>query len=482
MDALWRQLVRNDRLELHLAGQSEDAIRKTLDARYADLSRRAHALRADEVVGAFANAFATSIDPAAAYYAPRDPQWSLAIDPSLVGIGMLVKREGPFVVVQSVVPGGPAARGDVHPGDRILAIGSGESGDWTDVVGARVDNVVEGMRGKPGTVSRLRLGSPAGARRDVALTRAPIQLADEVATRSLVVAGDRRIGVVTLPGFYLDFAAAQRGDPDARSSVGDVRRLLRELQAQGVDGVLLDLRGNGGGSLMESVEMAALFVGRAPVVQVRESGGRVSVESGSADAVWKGPVAVLVDEQSAAASEIFAAALQDHGRGVVLGARTFGRGSVQNLIDLDRIPTRNGERFGKVKITIADFYRADGRAIEGVGVAPDVPLPDARAADLRAGMHAEGKRIAAAPDFHPAVATPAGAVSVLEADPAYRAWRERWSRTRDIAAANALSLDAPTRRAAFAREHEDAQAARVRDDALQAAATVFAGGLGDKAH
>jgi carboxyl-terminal processing protease len=281
--------------------------------------------------------------------------------------------------------------------------------------------------------------------------------------------------VITLPAFYLDFEAQRRGDPAARSAVADVRRLLQELRAEHADGVILDLRGNGGGSLVQSVEMAGLFVGRRPVVQIREGGGRVSVESGDADVAWTGPVAVLVDEQSAAASEIVAAALQDHGRGPVLGARTFGRGSVQNLLDLDRLS--GAAKYGKLKITLAEFFRIDGRAIEGIGVAPDVALPDAQAAAVRVGMKGEGKRIAAVPAFEAAtIAKPS--VAALAADPAVAAWRERWLRARTVHTANALALDAPTRRTAIERERQDAQAARERDDALQAAVAVFAGSLG----
>lgn len=473
LDDTWRRLVRNDRLELHLAGQPEDAIRRTLDARYVDQARRAGEVRSSEVFGAFANAFAVAVDPDASYYTPTDARWSLQVDAGQAGVGIVMRRDAAFAVVQSVVPGGPAEIGGVRPGERVLAIAE-KSGEWTDTVGVRLDTIVLGMRGKAGTPLRLRLGSASGEAREVALTRASVKLADEVAVQSVTAVAGRRIGVITLPAFYVDFEAASRGDADARSAAADVAGLLRDLQAQDVDGVLLDLRGNGGGALLQSVELAGLFLGRRPVVQIRQAGSEVSVQSGSAEAVWSGPLAVLVDSQSAAASEIVAAALQDYGRAVVMGERTFARGSVQSMMDLGRINPGSG---GFVTFTVAEFFRVDGRAIEALGVAPDLPLPDAAAGVREGAGSAAARRIPAAPGFQAPSAPPRPESAAASGDPALSAWRERWQRARALEAANAVALDAPTRRAAIAREQADAEAARGRDDALQAAAAAFAAGL-----
>jgi len=478
LDETWRRLVRNDRLELHLAGQSDEEIGRTLDARYADLLRRMRELRADEAFATFADAYVSAVDSAGDYHAPREPLNNLGVDPERIGVGMTVSRDFPFSVVQGVVPGGPADLAGVRPGERIVAI-SEETGGWTDTVGQRMDAVVLLLRGRAGTHVRLRLVSPAGAAREVQLTRAAVTLADEVATASIVAAGIRRIGVIKLPAFYLDYEARRRGEADARASATDVARLLGELQTSGVDGVLLDLRGNGGGALTESVEIAALFVGRRPIVQIREGGGRATVQSGAAKAVWKGPLAVLVDSQSAAASEIVAAALQDHGRATVLGERTFGRGTVQSLVDLAQLPGKDASFGGMVKFTIAEFFRVDGRSIETVGVEPDAPLPEASAAAPPADVAPAARRIPAAPDFESPPARPKPASTAIADDPTLAAWRDRWQRARAVRSANEVALDATTRRAAIASEQADVEAAGARDDALQAAALVFAGELGN---
>jgi carboxyl-terminal processing protease len=473
LDETWRRKVRNDRLELHLAGQSDEAIGRTLEARYTDQARRVGELESTEVFGAFANAFAVAVDPAASYSTPGEARLSMQVDASLVGVGIFIERAFPFAVVHSVVPGGPADIGGVRPGERVLAIAE-DPGAWTDTVGVRLDTIVLGLRGKAGTRLKLRLGSASGGAREVALTRAPVKLADEVAVSSVVTVGGRRVGVITLPSFYVDFEASRRGDPQARSSVADVAGLLRQMQGQDVQGVLLDLRGNGGGALLQSVEMAGLFLGRRPVVQIRQAGGDVSVEAGTADAVWSGPLAVLVDGQSAAASEIVAAALQDHGRAAVLGERTFARGSVQSVMDLARMNSGGG---GMLQFTVADFFRLDGRAIETLGVEPDLSLPDAAAGAPQAAGSAGAGRIPAAPGFQPKAVRPALAASATAGDPAVLAWQERWQRARTLQAANVVALDAATRRAAIAREQADGDAARGRDDALQAAAAVFAASL-----
>ncbi|MCX7034542.1 MAG: S41 family peptidase [Arenimonas sp.] len=473
LDEVWRGKVRNDRLELYLSGQSEDSIRRTLDARYAGLALQVGQVESMDVFGAFANAFAVAADPAGFYYTPGEARSSLQVDASLVGVGIVLKRDFPFAVIQSVVPGGPADIEGVRPGERLLALAQ-EPDAWTETVGVRLDGIVLDLRGKAGTKLWLRLGSASGEVRELALVRASVKLADEVAAQSVITVRGHRIGVITLPAFYADFEAILRGDPDARAAVADVAALLDELKDQDVQGVLLDLRGNGGGALMQGVGVAGLFLGRRPVVQIRQAGGEISVEAGDADAVWTGPLAVLVDSQSAAASEIVAAALQDHGRAAVLGERTFARGSVQSLVDLGRMNPQAG---GLAQFTVADFFRVDGRAVESLGVEPDLPLPDAAAVAPRAAASAGVGRIPAAPGFQPPAVRPRRDALVTVGDPMFTAWRARWQRAQALQASNAVALDAPTRRAAIARERADAEAASVRDDALQAAAAAFSASL-----
>lgn len=381
LNDIWRKYVKNDVLRLKLAGRSQEEIRKTLDKRYAQLASRVGELRGDDVFESFMNAYATSIDPHTSYMSPRSAEnFNMQMRLSLEGIGAVLQRQEEFVVLRTLVPGGPAAMsGKLKVGDRVTAVGQGDKGPMTDVVGWRIDDVVDLIRGNKGTKVRLDV-LPADAGMDgqhklVVLTREKVKLEEQAASKSIINAGNKRIGVITLPGFYMDFEAARRGDTDYRSATRDVARLLGELKAQKVDGVVVDLRDNGGGSLVEAVELTGLFIDKGPVVQVRESGGRVQVESDEdAGVAWDGPLAVLVNRSSASASEIFAAAVQDYGRGLIIGEPTFGKGTVQNLIDLDRW-TKRAPEFGQVKLTVAQFFRVDGATTQHVGVVPEIQFP-----------------------------------------------------------------------------------------------------------
>ncbi|PZO07527.1 MAG: tail-specific protease [Lysobacteraceae bacterium] len=382
LDAAWLKYVKNDALRLKLAGRSQEEIRKTLGKRYAGISERVHELRADDVFETFMNAYATSIDPHTSYMSPRSAEnFNMQMRLSLEGIGAVLQRQEEFVVIRTIVPGGPAGTGGkLKVGDRVVAVGQGGSGPMTDVVGWRIDDVVALIRGKKGTQVRLDV-LPAEAGTDakptaIAIVRDKVKLEEQAAQKRVIDVDGRRIGVIELPTFYLDFEAKRRGDKDARSATVDVARLLRELRAEKVDGVVVDLRDNGGGSLVEAVELTGLFIDTGPVVQVRETGGRVSIESDDMGGVaWDGPLAVLVNRSSASASEIFAAAIQDYGRGLIIGEPTFGKGTVQSLIDLDRFPRKDDVRFGQVKLTVAQFYRVDGGTTQHAGVVPDLQFP-----------------------------------------------------------------------------------------------------------
>jgi carboxyl-terminal processing protease len=382
LNEIWRKYVKNDALRLKLAGRSQDEIRKTLDKRYATLGSRVHELRGDDVFENFMNAYATSIDPHTSYMSPRSAEnFNMQMRLSLEGIGAVLQRQDEYVVIRTIVPGGPVSLGGkIKVGDRVSAVGQGDKGPMTDVVGWRIDDVVDQIRGKKGTKVRLDV-IPAdvgvdGPHKLVTIVRDKVKLEEQAASKSIIDVGGKHIGVITLPGFYLDFEAARRGDADARSATSDVARLLGELKAQRVDGVVMDLRENGGGSLVEAVELTGLFIDKGPVVQVRESGGRVQVESDDQRGVaWDGPLAVLVNRSSASATEIFAAAIQDYGRGLIVGEPTFGKGTVQNLIDLDRWPTKQGAQFGQVKLTIAQFFRIDGDTTQHAGVVPEIQFP-----------------------------------------------------------------------------------------------------------
>jgi carboxyl-terminal processing protease len=388
LDALWKQSVKNDWLRLKLAGKQPDEIRKTLDKRYANLLDSINELKGEEVFQSFLNAYAGVIDPHTDYMTPRSAtNFNMQISNSLEGIGAVLFKQDDMVVVREMVPGGPALRsGKLKPGDRIVGVGQGASGEMKDVIGWRTDDVVDLIRGAANTQVRLDVVA-AEAPLDskparVLLTRAKVRLEDARAkaeTITLPASGGepaRRIGVIKLPGFYQDVEARRRRDGDYASATRDVARMLAQFREQKMDGVVLDLRGNGGGSLSEAIELTGLFIDQGPVVQVRESGGRVSVENDRKPGVaWDGPLAVLVNRGSASASEIVAGAIQDYGRGLVIGETTFGKGTVQNMVDLDRWPANEEARFGQVKLTIAQFFRPGGSSTQNKGVVPDVRFP-----------------------------------------------------------------------------------------------------------
>jgi len=388
LDQVWRKSVMNDWLRLKLAGKEPAEIRKTLEKRYAQLARSVDQLKGEDVFSLFLNAYTASIDPHTDYLNPRTAEnFNQAMSLSLEGIGAQLQRQEDVVVVREIIPGGPAAMdGTLKAGDRIVGVGQGKSGAIEDVVGWRIDDVVAKIRGAKGTQVRLEY-IPAengidGEHRTVTLTRARVQLSEQAAKSKLynIPAQEglpaRKIGVIELPTFYQDFEGRRRNGTDYTSATRDVADLLARFKEQKVDGVVLDLRNNGGGSLDEAVQLTGLFIDRGPVVQVRESGGRVSVNSDNKPGVaWDGPLAVLVNRGSASASEIFAGAMQDYGRALIIGETTFGKGTVQNLVDLDRWPTSEGPRFGHVKLTIAQFFRIEGGSTQHKGVVPDIAYP-----------------------------------------------------------------------------------------------------------
>jgi carboxyl-terminal processing protease len=287
-----------------------------------------------------------------------------------------------------IIPGGSAQRnGELKATDRIIAVGQGKSGEMVDVVGWRLDDVVALIRGPQGSFVRLQIqpgkATADAAERVLVLPRAKITLESQAAKKELrTIERDGRklrVGVITVPSFYQDFDARTAGNDDYRSTTRDVQKLLQEFEAEGgIDGLVLDLRENGGGHLNEAISLVNLFVDRGPVVQVRETGGRVEVlQSDADDAVYRGPLTILVDRFSASASEIFAAAMQDYGRGIVIGQETYGKGTVQNLYPLDRYALGQDPGYGQLTVTIGMYYRVTGDTTQNRGVQPDVSLPSA---------------------------------------------------------------------------------------------------------
>jgi len=383
LDEIWRQRVKNDWLRLRLNGKKEEEIRKTLDKRYKSFGDRVREFDSEDVFQTFMNAYASAIEPHTGYLGPRTAEnFNIQMRLSLEGIGAVLMKEDEYTTVRSVVKGGPASQGGaIKVGDRIVGVSQGDKGPVQDVIGWRVDDVVELIRGPKGTTVALDV-IPADAPEDakpvhVAIVRDTVKLEEQAAKKSVIDVGGgaqaRKIGVIYLPTFYHDFEGTRRGLADARSSTKDVAKLIAELKREGASGIVIDLRQNGGGSLTEATNLTGLFVDRGPVVQVRDAQGRISVEADTDSAVtWAGPLAVLVDRSSASASEIFAAALQDYGRALIIGQTTYGKGTVQNLVDLDNFAQNDKPTFGQVKLTVAQFFRVNGGSTQNRGVVPDI--------------------------------------------------------------------------------------------------------------
>ncbi len=390
LNEFWRQRVKNDYLRLRLAGKEDEGIIETLDDRYENLDRRITELNSDDIFQFFMNAFAQSIEPHTAYMSPRSSEnFEISMRLSLEGIGALLGRENEYTSIASVVPGGPADKeGQLKAGDRVTAVGQGRDGKMQDVVGWRVDDVVELIRGPKQTVVRLEVlpedAGIDGPTHIIEIVRDEVKLEEQAAkSRIIEIPGDNdkvvKVGVIDLPVFYLDFSGRANNLPDYRSSTRDVRKLIDEMKAEGVEGLIVDLRNNGGGSLLEATTLTGLFIDEGPVVQVRNSSGRISTEEDTDPGMaWQGPLAVLVNRYSASASEIFAAAIQDYGRGMIIGETTFGKGTVQNLVDLDDYaPTSDVGKMGQLKITMAQFFRVNGGSTQNRGVEPDIHFPSA---------------------------------------------------------------------------------------------------------
>ena len=385
LDDFWRKRLKHEMLTLLLSGKDRAAARELLVKRYDNRLRQAQKTSSDDVFQLYMNAVAQAFDPHTAYFSPRNTEnFNIQMRLSLEGIGCVLRMDEEMVTVVELVTGGPADLSQqIKAGDRIVAVAQGDSDPWLDVVGWRLDDVVDRIRGQRGTVVRLKvLPGKAGAtaaEKTVRLVRDTIKLEKQAAKSEVKTlrdpnGRDLRIGVITIPAFYSDFDAARRGDPNYRSTTRDVRGLLNDLSGK-VDGLVLDLRENGGGSLQEAVDLTGLFIDDGPVVQVRNVGGDLEIEKDSEPGqAYNGPLAVLVDRASASASEIFAGAIQDYGRGLVIGDPTFGKGTVQTLVDLNRF-TRARDPQGQLKLTIAKFYRVNGSSTQHRGVRPDIAIP-----------------------------------------------------------------------------------------------------------
>ncbi|WP_447590243.1 carboxy terminal-processing peptidase [Aquipseudomonas campi] len=378
LDDLWRKRVKDEVLRLKLTGKDNKAIQELLLKRYKNQLSRLEQTSGEDVFQAYINAFTQTYDPHTNYLSPDNAEnFDINMSLSLEGIGAVLQSDNEYVKVVRLVPAGPAEKSkQIVPADKIVGVAQGDK-DMVDVIGWRLEEVVKLIRGPKGSTVRLEVIPASNAPGDqtskiVNITREAVKLEEQAAQKSVLKleheGQEYKLGIIKVPAFYLDFKAFRAGDPDYKSTTRDVRRLLTELQKEKVDGVVLDLRDNGGGSLQEATELTGLFIDKGPTVLVRNSDGRVDVladeEKG---AFYTGPLAVLVDRLSASASEIFAGAMQDYHRALILGGQTFGKGTVQTIQELNH---------GELKLTLAKFYRVSGQSTQHQGVLPDITYPN----------------------------------------------------------------------------------------------------------
>lgn len=372
-----RKMLKNSVLSLQLSDKDDPAIIETLEKRYQNQLTRLRQLNAEDAFQLYINSLVGLYDPHSSYMSPRlSENFSINMSLSLQGIGAVLKSEDEYTIVEKLVKGGPAElQGELKKSDRIVGVGQGTKGEIEDVIGWRLDEVVQLIRGKKNTVVRLEVmpgGSPTNTEtRFIQITRNKVKLEDQAAQKyELELMHNeelRKIGVIQIPTFYHDYEAQLRGEDDYRSTTRDVQRLLAELDEAGAEGVIIDLRGNGGGYLEEARTLTGLFVGKGPVVQIKGANGRIKPQNNYPNPnQYRKPVALLIDRLSASASEIFAGAIQDYKRGLIIGSQSFGKGTVQNVTELNH---------GRLKLTEAKYYRVSGESTQHRGIVPDIQFP-----------------------------------------------------------------------------------------------------------
>jgi len=386
LNDLWRKRLKNDALNQKLNGTEQEKVSDNLKKRFMSFHKTVLKYENEDVFQIYLNAFGETIEPHTNYMSPITAEnFGINMSLSLEGIGAQLTSQNDYVTITRIIPGGPAAKsGKLEENDKIIGVAQGDEGEMVDVIGWRLDDVIQLIRGKKGTKVRLKIekgGEGLIAKPfELELIRDKIKL-EEQAAKSEIIEIDEdgtnfRIGVIDIPGFYVDWDGKRKGDPDYKSTTRDVKRILAELKNETVDGIIVDLRNNGGGSLQEAIELTGLFIDYGPVVQVRNNDGSVDVGTDPDDTIaYEGPLAVMVNRSSASASEIFSGAIQDYERGLIIGSQTFGKGTVQNLIDLKRFMPSQPDKLGQVKLTIAKYYRITGSSTQTKGVIPDIVFP-----------------------------------------------------------------------------------------------------------
>ncbi len=389
LNQLWRKKLKNDALSLILNGKKKAKAIETLRKRFHRFHKLILQYDAEDVFQLFMNSVCYTEDPHTTYFSPKASEnFKIGMSLSLEGIGASLSVKDDYTTIVRIIPGGPAARsGKLKVDDKIVAVAQGRKGEWVDVIGWRIDDVVQLIRGKKGTIVRLQIihadSGPDAPPTEIELVRDKIKLEDQAAKAKVIKIKEKgktfNLGVITIPEFYTNFGGSNKGK-DISSTSQDVRRLLDSLKTEKIQGLIIDLRSDGGGSLQEAIQLTGLFIKQGPVVQIRSVTGKVDVEDDPDPAiVYDGPMMVMVNKYSASASEIFSGAIQDYGRGIIVGGQTYGKGTVQNMIDLRRIiPETPDQKIGALKLTIAKFYRITGSSTQEKGVIPDIKYPAIR--------------------------------------------------------------------------------------------------------
>ena len=390
---LWRKILKNQALELKLGNRKDSAVAATMIQIYNNRDKAINRIKSADVFQMYMNSFTEALDPHTNYLSPKNAdRFNQEMSQSLEGIGAMLREDNDYVKIIELVPGGPAFKSNLLKAeDRIAGVAQGDNGPVVNTQHWQIDDVVKLIKGPKGTVVRLQVLSPdaiAGAPpKEIRIVREKVKLEESRAKKEIIEITDNgrpfKIGVINVPIFYRDFEGARKHEEGFSSTTSDVKKFVEELKADKVDGIVIDLRDNGGGSLTEAIDLTGIFIPKGPVVQVKESTGETEVyaDHDGGSVVYSGPLAILVNRFSASASEIFAAAIQDYKRGIIIGGQTFGKGTVQTLVDLNRMLPKEPEKVGQVKMTIQKFYRINGSSTQHKGVTPDIQLPEAFSAE-----------------------------------------------------------------------------------------------------
>ncbi|MBS1682955.1 MAG: carboxy terminal-processing peptidase [Bacteroidetes bacterium] len=404
LNEVWRKTIKNMELSLKLSGKKTDEIKDVIKKRYERLNKSFGQFNSEDVFNMYMNSITESYDPHTNYLSPKTSElFKQSMSLSLEGIGASLQTDNDYTKVVRILPGGDADKsGKLHANDFIIGVAQGKDGEMVDVIGWRIDDVVKLIKGPKGTYVRLLI-LPAktgvnGPSNEITLVRDKIKLEDQAAKKKMIKynSGGKamKLGVITLPSFYMDFDAYQRGDKDYRSTTRDVKKLIDQLKTENIDGLAIDLRNNGGGALTEAINLTGLFIKDGPVVQVRSSNNQVQIgEDDDNSIAYNGPLVVLTNRFSASASEIFAGAIQDYHRGVIVGESTYGKGTVQRVQELKPVMNEKDEPVGELKYTFQKFYRVNGSSTQHKGVEPDIKLPTA----LDAEQFGESSNLSALP-------------------------------------------------------------------------------------